>query len=211
MFNKDTKEDKFYKLFRAQAKNVLEGAKLLREFLNTMENESVFIKEMERLEHKGDKIVHEVIEKLNNAYVTPIDREDIFAITKKMDDCIDRNDSIMNTFVMFNVTECTEEAKEFANLIVKSAEELSELMDVLPNMTKGKEKKIINSKIIEVNRIENEADELFRDAVGKMFRDENSDILDIIKWKDLYQSFENSVDSFEKIVNITAGVVMKNS
>ncbi|WP_297438929.1 DUF47 domain-containing protein [uncultured Clostridium sp.] len=211
MFNKDTKEDKFYKLFRAQAENVLDGAKLLRKFLNTMENDSVFIKEMESLEHKGDKIVHEVIEKLNNAYVTPIDREDIFAITKKMDDCIDCNDSIMNTFVMFNVKECTEEAKQFGDFIVKAAEKVLELMDVLPNMAKSKEKKIINSKVIEVNRIENEADELFRDAVGKLFRDKNSDILDIIKWKDLYQAFENSVDSFEKIVNITAGVVMKNS
>ena len=211
MFNKNTKEDKFYKLFRAQAENVLEGAKLLRKFLNTMENESVFIKEMEELEHKGDKIVHKVIEKLNNAYVTPIDREDIFIITKKLDDCIDCADSIMNTFVMFNVTECTSEAIKFGDFIVKAAEEVLELMNVLSNMTKGKEKKIINSKIIEVNRIENEADELFRDAVGKMFREENPDVLEIIKWKDLYQSFENSVDSFEKIVNITGGVVMKNS
>lgn len=209
MFN-SPKEDKFYNLFEQQSQNVLDGAKLLDKFLSTMDNEDVFSREMQELEHKGDEIVHQIISELNNSFVTPIDREDIFTITKKLDDSIDYIQSIIDCFIMYNVKDCTEEAKTFAKFILELSEHLKELMSVLGNMKKAKEHKIINEKIIEVNKIENEADTFFRDVVGKMFRQEEIDDIEIIKWKDLYQSFENTIDSFEVVVNIIGGVVMKS-
>lgn len=209
MFN-SPKEDKFYDLFKKQSQNVLEGAKLLDKFLSTMDNEDIFSQEMQELEHKGDEIVHQIISELNNSFVTPIDREDIFTITKKLDDSIDYIQSIIDCFIMYNVKDCTEEAKTFAKFILELSEHLKELMSVLGNMKKAKEHKIINEKIIEVNKIENEADTFFRDVVGQMFRQENINDIEIIKWKDLYQSFENTIDSFEVVVNIIGGVVMKS-
>lgn len=211
MIKLNPKEDKFYNLFKKQSQNVLDGAKLLKSFLDTMNNEIIFSQDIQSLEHKGDEIVHKIIAELSVAFVTPIDREDIYAIAKKLDDSIDYTQSIIDCFVMYNVKECTAEAKIFANFIVQAAEEVVELMNVLSNMTKSKESKIINQKIIAVNRIENEADVLFRDVVGKMFRSEEIDVLELIKWKDLYQEFEKAIDSFEVVVNIIGGVVMKNA
>lgn len=211
MFNLNPKEDKFYTMFVDQAKNVLEGSKVLAEFLNTMENKSVYAQEIQKLEHEGDKIVHKIIEELNNSFVTPIDREDIYAVTKKMDDIIDHTESILHSFIMFNIKECTEEAKVFADFIVEASKEIVELTQVLGSMHKTKENKIISEKIIAVNRIENKADVFFREVVGKLFRDKNIDVLDVIKWKDLYKAFENTIDACEVVVNIIGGVVMKHA
>lgn len=211
MFNLNSKEDKFYVLFKKQSQNILEGAKLLSSFLDIMNNETVLSTQMQTLEHQGDNLVHEIIAQLNIAFVTPIDREDIYAISKRMDDSIDFIQSIMECFLIYNVKVCTNEAKQFAKFIVQASEELVELMNKLGNMLKEKDNKIINEKIISINRIENEADVFFRETVGKMFRQENIDVLEIIKWKDIYQSFENTVDSFEAVANIIGGVLTKNA
>ncbi|MGL4654379.1 MAG: DUF47 domain-containing protein [Sarcina sp.] len=210
MFNLNQKEDKFYIKFIQQAENVLEGAQVLKEFLNTMDNEEIYTKKMQGLERQGDQIVHEIISDLNDTFITPIDREDIYKITKRMDDCIDYMDSLVNNFVVYNVEECTEAGLIFADYIVESSTELLELIKVFSQMKKKSEQKIIKEKIIAINRIENEADIFFRDVVGKMFRQEEIDVIEIIKWKDIYQAFENAIDSFEAVVNIIGGVVMKS-
>ncbi|WP_297521137.1 DUF47 family protein [uncultured Clostridium sp.] len=211
MFNKNQSEDKFYKKFIEQAENVLEGTIVLKDFLNTMDNETIYTQKMQTLERKGDQIVHEVIAELNDTFVTPMDREDIYKLTKRFDDCIDYTDSIVNSFIIYNVSKCTDAAKVFADYIVECAKEVLELMKILSLMKKKHEKKIIHNKIIEINKIEHKADILFRDTVGKMFREEEIDVLEIIKWKDLYQAFENTVDSFEAVVNIIGGIIMKTA
>ncbi|MGL5575919.1 MAG: DUF47 domain-containing protein [Sarcina sp.] len=210
MFNLNQNEDKFYAKFVKQAENVLEGAQVLKEFLNTMDNEIVYAEKMQGLERQGDQIVHETISELNDTFVTPIDREDIYKITKRMDDCIDYTDSLVNNFIVYNVHECTSEGHIFADYIVQSATELLELMKVFSQMKKKQVQKIIKDKIIAINRIENEADSFFRDVVGKMFRQDNIQVIEIIKWKDLYQAFENAIDTFEAVVNIIGGVIMKS-
>lgn len=211
MFNLNPKEDKFYKLFKQQAQNTLDAAELLRKFLNNMENAVVHSQEIQKLEHEGDKIVHKIIEELNNAFVTPIDREDIYAVAKKMDDIIDHIESLLHSFIMLNVKECTDEARIFADFIVSATKEINELMQILAYMHKAHENKIINEKIIAINKIENEADVFFREVVGKLFREENIDVLNVIKWKDLYKAFENTIDSCETVANIIGGVVMKHA
>ncbi|MGL4760470.1 MAG: DUF47 domain-containing protein [Sarcina sp.] len=210
MFNLSQNEDKFYTKFIEQAQNVLEGTRVLKDFLDTMNNESAYTQKMQGLERQGDIIVHEIIADLNDTFITPMDREDIYKLTKRLDDCIDYTDSIVNSFIIYNVSECTEGAKVFANYTVQCATELLELMKVLSQMKKKTAQKIIHEKIIAINKIENDADVFFREIVGKMFRQEEIDVLEIIKWKDLYQAFENTVDSFEAVVNIIGGIVMKS-
>ncbi|MGL5066605.1 MAG: DUF47 domain-containing protein [Sarcina sp.] len=210
MFNLSQNEDKFYTKFIEQAQNVLEGTRVLKDFLDTMNNESAYTQKMQGLERQGDIIVHEIIADLNDTFITPMDREDIYKLTKRLDDCIDYTDSIVNSFIIYNVSECTEGAKVFANYTVQCARELLELMKVLSQMKKKTAQKIIHEKIIAINKIENDADVFFREIVGKMFRQEEIDVLEIIKWKDLYQAFENTVDSFEAVVNIIGGIVMKS-
>ncbi|MGL5614778.1 MAG: DUF47 domain-containing protein [Sarcina sp.] len=208
---KGTKEDKFYVGFKNQANNLVEGAKVLNKFINDIEGATVHAQTIKELEHKGDKIVHSIIEELNNSFVTPIDREDIYHITKKMDDIIDNIETIVHRFIMFNIKVSTEESKTFVNLVLKATEEIEILMGAVAHMHKPKEIKIISDKIIEVNKIENEGDLFFREVVGKLFRDENIEVLDVIKWKDIYQVFENTIDACETVVNIIGGVVMKHA
>ena len=149
------------------------------------------------------------MKELNISFVTPIDREDIYDITKRMDDIIDNIESILHRFIMFNISESSEEAKIFADFLIKATEEIVALMGLLSGMNKNV--KEISDRIIAVNRIENEADVFFREVVGKLFRNESLGALEVIKWKDVYQMYENAIDACEAVVNIIGGVVMKNA
>lgn len=209
MFNFSPKEDKFYTKFSQQANNVVKGAKVLREFLNEIDKATIYAQEIQNLEHEGDKIVHDIMKELNISFVTPIDREDIYDITKRMDDIIDNIESILHRFIMFNISESSEEAKIFADFLIKATEEIVALMELLSGMNKNV--KEISDRIIAVNRIENETDVFFREVVGKLFRNESLGALEVIKWKDVYQMYENAIDACEAVVNIIGGVVMKNA
>lgn len=211
MFNANKKEDKFYLKFKEQASNTVEGAHVLSKYLDDLENSAVYAQTIKELENKGDKIVHSTIELLNNSFVTPIDREDIYKITKKMDDIIDKIETIVHRFIMFNITLSTEESKIFINLVIRATKEIEMLMSSLVYMNKTKEGKIINEKIIEINKIENEGDLFFREVVSALFRNKNIEVLDVIKWKDIYQVFENTLDACESVANIVGGVVMKHA
>ena len=103
MFNLNPKDDKFYDMFIDEAKNVEKAAVILSEALGDLENKTSHVARVEELEHKGDEIVHRLIEELNNSFITPIDREDIFSITKRMDDILDSIESTMHRFTMFNI------------------------------------------------------------------------------------------------------------
>lgn len=211
MFNGNKKEDKFYVKLKEQANNIVEGAKVLQQYVNDIENSTVYAQQIKEIENKGDKIVHSIIELLNNSFVTPIDREDIYMVTKRMDDIIDNIETIVHRFIMFNIVSSTEESKIFINLVIRAVEEIEILMSSLSYMNKSKEGRIISEKIIEINKIENEGDLFFREVVSSLFRNKNIEVLDVIKWKDIYQVFENTLDACENVANIIGGVVTKHA
>lgn len=211
MFKLNTKEDKFYVNFQKQSEIILEATKALDIFVDSLESDNAYSQKIQELEHKADQIVHTIIDDLNNSFVTPIDREDIYHITKRMDDIIDNIESVVHRFIMFNITKANEETKIFVNFLKNCAEEIVQLMNFVPLMSKESARKAIKDKVISVNKIENEADLFFREIVGKMFRAENIEPLEVVKWKDIYQRFENTIDSCEDVVNIIEGVVMKHA
>ncbi|MFR5265526.1 DUF47 domain-containing protein [Clostridium sp.] len=211
MFNGNKKEDKFYVKLKEQANNIVEGAKVLQQYVNDIENSTVYAQQIKEIENKGDKIVHSIIELLNNSFVTPIDREDIYMVTKRMDDIIDNIETIVHRFIMFNIVSSTEESKIFINLVIRAVKEIEILMSSLSYMNKSKEGRIISEKIIEINKIENEGDLFFREVVSSLFRNKNIEVLDVIKWKDIYQVFENTLDACENVANIIGGVVTKHA
>ena len=206
MLNLNPKEDKFYKMFIEAAQNVEEGAKVLRESLNSLSNIELNVSKIEELEHNGDRLVNVMVKELNDSFITPFDREDMYLLIKRLDDILDLINSTIHRFVMFNVTESTEPAKYLADMIIKSTKLISELMDEL-HLIAGKNN--INEKIVTINQIESEVDRLFRNTVGDLFRNEK-DPIEIIKWKEIYQILENTIDKCEKIANIVEGVVIKN-
>ena len=208
MFNLKPKEDKFYKLFLEAAQNVNEGAIVLRSSLDSLSNKEINVSKIEDLEHKGDKLVTIVVKELNEAFITPIDREDIYSLIKKLDDVLDLINSTMHRFLMYDINTSTSESKSFADIIVECTEHILELMKALNSV--GNKKIYIKEKIICIHKIESEADCLYRKTIADLFKNEKNPI-EIIKWKEIYQILENTIDKCEKIANTVEGVVIKNA
>jgi predicted phosphate transport protein (TIGR00153 family) len=207
MFNLNPKEDKFYKMFIEAAKNVNEAAVVLRKSLDSLTNIELDVSKIEELEHDGDRLVGVIVKELNESFITPFDREDIYVLIKRLDDVLDLINSTVHRFVMFNITESTEASKFLADNIVKCTQYILELMNEL-HLIGGKNH--ISEKIATINQIESEADRVFRKIVSELFRNEK-DPIEIIKWKEIYQILENTIDKCEKIANIVEGVVIKNA
>ena len=207
MFAFTPKEDKFYEFFVQTANIAYTEAKLLLDFLNNLENSEENLKKLKEVEHEGDKKQHEILEQLNKTFITPIDREDIYIIAKDMDDIIDYIESTASRFVMFNVNECTEEAISLSKMIVQCCRELIIIMEELKNMKTSKQ---LSKKIIEVNRIEEDGDVISRKAIGDIFR-KDMKVIDVIKWREIYQYLEDTLDACEDLANVIEGVVMKNA
>jgi uncharacterized protein len=207
MFSLKPKEDKFFDMFIEAAKHVNQSALKLRELMDDIGNKEAKLREIEHLEHKGDKKSHDIFEQLNKSFITPIDREDIYMITKETDDIIDHIESTANRFIMFNIGTCTKEAKMMADMIVDSTRELIGLMEEVKVM--GKSKKL-TERIIEINRIEDEADAFFRQTVKDLFNG-STETLEVIKWREIYEYLEKTIDACEGVANIIEGVVMKHA
>lgn len=207
MLNFNKKEDKFFALFEDTARVIDETAELLASFMNDLSDSKTKIKEFEDLEHKGDDQTHTILAELNKSFITPVDREDIFAIAKGMDDIVDFIDSAANRFVMFNVRECTPISKQIGELIVKCSKELLALTKELHDMKKSSE---LTNKIIAINTLEHEGDILFRQAVTALFTGEVA-TLEVIKWKEIYELLEKVLDAYEDVADTIEGVVMKHA
>lgn len=200
------KEERFYDLFVETAEYASKSAKLMVDLVTNYNNIPEKVKAFEDVEHKCDAKVHEIMAQLNKSFITPIDREDINLIAKVLDNIVDEIESTAHRFVMFNVTAMRSDVLDFANTIVECTGELLNVMIELKNMKKSK---TLIKKIIEVNRIENVGDALYRKAMTDLFRDEK-DAIEVIKWKEIYQYMEHTLDACEDVANIVEGVVMKN-
>ncbi len=208
MFNLNPKEDKFFVLFVEQAKNIHEAGKLLKKGFVELENKEENSKAIGDLEHKGDKIVHDSIVELERAFITPLDREDVYELIKMMDNILDTIDSAGSRLIMYDLKESREEAVKMCNMIVQITEEVVNLMEELKKI--GKKNNRIIEKIKKINEIEHNGDTLYRETITKLFKS-GDDVLEIIKWKEIYSLLEVSLDDCEKIAAIVEGVVMKNA
>ena len=207
MFNLKKKEDIFYDLFDGTMEKALEAANALVELLEDYTDVEAKIAHLKEIEHECDLHVHKVLKALNASFVTPIDREDIYMVAKEMDNIVDTIEEVANRFVLFHVTSIREEAKVMSHLIVECVFELKCLVNELRRMKKSK---ILKEKVIEVNRIENVGDVVYRNAIKSLFENETNAI-EVIKWKQIFELMEASLDSCEDVANIIEGVIMKHA
>lgn len=205
MFNIKPKDDLFFDLFSRGAKIINASALELKALMSELSVPNSRLEKLTKLEHEGDTITHELIEHTKKMFITPLDREDIFNITKEIDNITDNIESTANRFFMYGITEPTPEAIEIIDKLVLASEELITIIHGLKTLNKSD---LMVQKIIEINTIENEADLIYRRAIKKLFEDP-SNLLYIIKWKDLYKYLEDSVDACEQLANEIRGVVMK--
>jgi hypothetical protein len=194
-------------MFVETAKSGCKAALALEELMTNYVGVTEKVKAIEEMEHECDRHVHKILKQLNRSFITPIDREDIHVIAKELDNITDSIESTAHRFNMFNVTAIREDALKLVKLIVTCTNELVYVMDELKDMKKST---ILKTKVIEINRIENEGDEIFRSAITNLFVAEK-DPLEVIKWKEIFEYLENTLDACEDVANIVEGVVMKHA
>jgi len=198
------REAKFFEMFEEMAANCTEGARLLRDVLENFENAEVRIQKLKEIEHRGDEITHAVITKLNQTFITPFDREDIHKLASQLDDVLDYVDSAGERLLTYKITNPPPAAAEIAGVIVKQCEQLEKAVAQLE-----KNQGVLEA-CVEINRLENEADDIARKAIGKLFEREK-DPINLIKVKELYEILETATDKAEDAANVLETVVLKSA
>ncbi|MCA1927750.1 MAG: DUF47 domain-containing protein [Calditerrivibrio sp.] len=205
MFGLIPKEEKFFLLFQEMAKILIEGATLLKELTDNFDQINTYQKKIKDIEHKGDNKTHEIIQKLNKTFITPIDREDIYDLASALDDILDLIDASSQRLSLYHVENITSECKSFAFIILKCCQALEK---AIRKMDKKHEE--VNESFVEINELENEADRILRESLGKLFGEEK-DPIRLIKWKEIYETLEKVTDKCEDAANIIETVVVKHA
>ncbi len=207
MFRVTSKEEKFFDYFVDAAAITCKAAEQLEKLMMNYVSIGSKVKAIEETEHECDQCVHNILEQVNKSFITPIDREDMHLIAKELDNITDDIESTAHRFTMFNVASIHEDAVKLTRLITVCTKEVKSLMIELKNMKKSK---VLSEKIIEINRLENEGDTIYRNAITNLFAAEK-DAVEVVKWKEIYEYLEKTLDACEDVANIVEGVVMKHA
>jgi predicted phosphate transport protein (TIGR00153 family) len=207
MFSLIPKEMIFFDLFEEAAKNAHQGALALVDLLEDFRNVPEKVKKIKDIEHAGDKITHTTIEKLNQTFITPIDREDIHELICRIDDIIDLIDTAVARMNLYKIDKPTEDAKALAKVLVKATKII---MELLPKMRNLRLSSSLLQDCIEIHTQENEGDRIEQHALASLFENGHDPIF-VIKWKDIYEELEAATDRCEDVANVIEGIVLKNA
>jgi predicted phosphate transport protein (TIGR00153 family) len=198
----------FYDLFEKETSNlVIAGGKLV-DLFNNYENVEAKAKELKDLEHRGDVITHEIIARVHRSFVTPIDREDITLLAHSLDDVMDFIEAAGRTAHLYRIAKPTERARELASIVAKVTCKLNEVMPQLRHRDKFK---WMLKQCVEINTLENEADDVQHAALAELFEVCRTDACEVIKWREIYEHLENATDRGEDVANVLEGIVLKNA
>ena len=201
------KEVKFFDLFDKQAENLVKAA----EFYKKLTDEAAFtpenVRAMHELEHYGDELTHNIINTLNETFITPFDREDILALANRLDDIIDGIYLITNRFQLYKITKPTEYSQKLANTIAQSTKAMQK---ALASLRSNKNMKETLFQCVEINRLENEGDVLRDEAISWLFENEKDPIM-VIKQKELFEEAETVTDFCEYVANLVESILVKNN
>ena len=201
------REEKFFDLFEESAKNMVKAAQGLKEMVDTWTNIEGRVGELTELEHQGDIITHQIMAQLHRTFVTPFDREDIGLLAHTMDDVTDFIHAAADAMLLYKVDRPGQRAKELADIIVQGASEVERAM---PQLRHRAELKQILTRCVEINRLENMADRVFRSAMAELF-DDSTDTAHVIKWREIYEHMESATDRCEDVANVLEGVALKHA
>src|SRR6186713_1609616 len=197
------KEERFYDDFTAMAEQIQHGAELLDQMMAP--DRPIWDKadEIKEVEHKCDFLTHEIIQRLNRTFVTPIDREDIHELAKSLDDVMDAIDAVATLVKLYKLNPIRFGARELALTITASTRQIRLALDALEG------RKGVTTHAVEINRLENEADRIHQEAVMRLFEDERDPIV-VMKWKETLDFLEHATDRCEDVANVLEGVVVKH-
>jgi predicted phosphate transport protein (TIGR00153 family) len=194
----------FFDLFAEAGQNTLRAARLLKEMLDKWPDEQGLARDILKAEQEGDRITHDIVRRLNTTFVTPIDREDIYALATQLDDVVDDTEEAADFLGLYKIEAPMAQAQELADVLVHSCEQLA---GALADLRGFKE---LEHYWIEIHRLENDGDRISRDAVASLFSN-GIDPMVVIRWKDIFAVLERAIDSTETAAHILEGIVIKNS
>jgi len=196
------REEKFFELFEQQGANIVAAARALEELVLDYPDAKAKAERIRDLEHAGDTLTHELVKRLNTTFITPIDREDIYALASRLDDVLDLIDAVADRLLLYRISTPTPGCVDMAKIVVKTAEETDRAVHCLRTLSP-----FYHKHCVEVNRLENEADRRLRDLLAALF--DGTEPIEIIKWKELYETLEEVTDRCEDVVNVIEGIMLK--
>ena len=198
------REERFFSLFAEDAANVLGAARLFEAMPRTYDAPEDRAREIRDAEHRGDEISHDIGHRLEATFVTPFDREDIYALISGLDDVLDLVEECADTFVLYRIEAPTAVAVQQASIVVRQCEQIHDALSHLRGFNG------LEAYWIEVHRLENEGDQLARKAIADLFSGD-MDPVGIIKWKDVYALLESTIDKCEDVANIIERITIKHA
>ena len=199
-----SREHEFFDLFEAAGANISRAAGLLEEMLSEYPERSELAGAILDCEHEGDRITHDIIHRLNQTVVTPIDREDIHELAAALDDVVDYTEEVADYLGLYKIEAPMSQAQDLAGVLHQSARQICE---ALPRLRGFKD---LSHFTVEINRLENDGDRITREAIASLF-DNGIDPMVVIRWKDIFERLEEAIDATERVANILEGVAIKNS
>jgi predicted phosphate transport protein (TIGR00153 family) len=198
------KDREFFDLFEEAAGNIVRAADLLDQMLGTFPERKELARDILVCEQEGDRITHDIIKRLNQTFVTPIEREDILQLASSLDDIVDFTEEVADYMGLYKIEAPMEQSQRLAHILLQSCRQIAEAMPRLRSF------KDISHFTVEINRLENDGDRVSREAMASLFGD-GIDPMVVIRWKDLYERLENAIDATEHVANILEGIVIKNA
>jgi predicted phosphate transport protein (TIGR00153 family) len=203
VFSLFPKDENFFALFKKQAAVVREGCHELHEMMTKFDRLEARAARLKEIEHQGDLITHEVFERLNRTFITPLEREDIHDLASGLDDVLDSVEAIGSRVVLFNVKESRPQAVQLTSILDECGQQIEQAVGHLQDF-KG-----LMSFTIELNRLENQADVISRHVVADLFSGKH-EVMDILRWKELYGRLESATDQCEDVANTIEAIVLKS-
>lgn len=199
------KEEAFFEMFKQAAHNVIEGSRLLKELMEDYTNVQQKIERIKEVEHIGDGITHDIALRLNRTFLTPLDREDIHDLASALDDILDAVEAVADRFAIYKITQPAESAVRLADILYRASVAVGRGVDHLAMSHEE-----VKEYGVQVNSLENEADRVSRDAISELFENETNPIA-VIKWKEIYETFEEGTDRCEDVANVIERIVLKQT
>jgi len=194
----------FFDLFEESTGNLVRAAELLDEMLGHFPERKDLAREIKAVENEADRVTHDILHRLNNTFVTPIDREDILQLASALDDVVDLTEEAADLLVLYKIEAPMDQAQALAGILVDACRQIAKGMPRLRSFES------ISHFVVEIHRLENEGDRISREAVASLF-ETGIDPMVVIRWKDVFDRLEGAIDATEKVADVLESVVIKNS
>jgi len=198
------KEREFFDLFEEAGANIARAGDLIERLLREWPDQGSLMRDLIQCEHEGDRITHDIIQRINQTFVTPIDREDVYALASALDDIVDYIEEAADFLHLYRIEAPIEQAQELASILREACAAVAE---AIPRLRDFRD---IHHYTVEINRLENEGDRVMRNGLAALF-EHGIDPMLVIRWKDIYEKLEDAVDATETTANILEGILIKNT